>query len=440
MPAAAFLQTVTTVTGGSEGDAEEVSDIAPVGRGLGEYSGDAAETLPMSARLPARIAVVHEWLLDFAGSESVVAEILQCFPEADLFALVDHMAPADRARIGTRPVRTTFLQRMPGVASHLKYYLPLMPYAIEQIDLSGYDLVISSSHAVAKGVIVPPDALHVSYVHSPMRYAWDLQFAYLRDEGLERGVRSLLARWMLHRMRIWDHRSAAGVDCFVAGSRFVARRILKAYRRSARVIHPPVDTGRFRPGGQRSDEYLAVSRLWGYKRVDLLVEAFAAMPDRRLVVIGGGPELARLRALAPVNVRLLGYQPDAAVLEHMQRARAFLFPAMEDFGIAPVEALACGTPVIALRGGGAAETCAGLDSEQPTGVFFEEQSAAAIVEAVKAFEAVGGRISSEACRARAERFSAARFRTEMRAYVEDRYAAWLDYRRNPGASWGDAEG
>jgi glycosyltransferase involved in cell wall biosynthesis len=440
MPAAAFLQIVTTVTGGSEGDAEGVRDIAPVGGRRGEYSGDPRGMLPMSGLLPARIAVVHEWLLDFAGSESVLAEVLQCFPEADLFALVDRMPPADRARLGDRQARTTFLQKMPGIASRLKYYLPLMPFAIEQIDLTGYDLVISSSHAVAKGVIVPPDALHVSYVHSPMRYAWDLQFAYLRDEGLERGARSLLARWLLHRMRIWDHRSAAGVDCFIAGSHFVARRILKAYRRGAQVIHPPVDTGRFRPGERRTDEYLAVSRLWGYKRIDLLVEAFAAMPDRRLVVIGDGPELARLRSSAPANVALLGYQPAAVVLERMQCARAFMFAGVEDFGIAPVEALACGTPVIALRRGGAAETCAGLDSEQPTGVFFEEQSAAAIVEAVKAFEESGGRISSEACRLRAERFSAPRFRSEFRAFVERKYAAWLDYRRNPGARWSDVEG
>jgi glycosyltransferase involved in cell wall biosynthesis len=394
----------------------------------------------MDDSLPTRIAVVHDWLLDFAGAESVLAEVLRCFPEADLFALVDHMQPAERAPLGPRPARTTFLQNMPGIASRLKYYLPLMPVAIEQLDVTGYDLVISNSHAVAKGVIVSPDALHICYLCSPMRYAWDMQFDYLRAGGMERGFRGALLRWFLHRLRVWDHRSAAGVDCFLADSHFVARRALKAYRRHAQVIYPPVDTDRFRPGAAREDYYLTVSRLWGYKRVDLLVEAFAAMPERRLMVIGDGPELMRLRSLAPANVRVLGYQAAAVVLEHMQRAKAFLFAAVEDFGIAPIEALACGTPVIALRRGGAAETCAGLDSAEPTGVFFEEPSAAAVVEAVKVFEASGSRISSDACRRRAERFAAPRFRREFRAFVERKYAAWLGYRRNSGGLWRDTDG
>lgn len=394
----------------------------------------------MNQTLAPRIAVVHDWLVDFAGAESVLAEILKCFPNADLFALIDHMPAAERVRLGSRPVRTTFLQSMPGVVSGLRYYLPLMPIAIEQLDVTDYDLVISNSHAVAKGVIVSPDALHISYLCSPMRYAWDMQFDYLRAGGMARGFRGALLRWFLHRLRVWDHRSAAGVDCFLADSHFVARRALKAYRRHAQVIYPPVDTDRFRPGGERGDYYLTVSRLWGYKRVDLLVEAFAAMPERRLMVIGDGPELMRLRSLAPANVRLLGYQAAAVVLEHMQRARAFLFAAVEDFGIAPVEALACGTPVIALRHGGAAETCAGLDSAQPTGVFFEEQSAAAVIEAVNSFEANAARISPAACRQRAESFGALRFRSEFRAFVEQKYAAWLDYRRSSGAAWRDTEG
>ena len=383
----------------------------------------------MTHALPARIAVVHDWLVDFAGSESVLAEILHCFPDADLFSLVDHMPLPERARLGPRRTRTTFLQGMPGSASGLKYYLPLMPLAIEQLDVTAYDLVISSSHAVAKGVIVSPDALHVSYVHTPMRYAWDLQFTYLREGRMASGIKSALVRQLLHRLRVWDHRAAAGVDCFVAGSAFVARRILKAYRRHAWVIHPPVDTDWFRPGASREGYYLTVSRMWGYKRVDLLLEAFAAIPQQRLVVIGDGPELRRLRSLAPANVALLGHQPPSAVLKHMQRAQAFVFAAIEDFGIAPVEALACGTPVIALRRGGAAETCIGLDGEHPTGVFFEEQSAAAVVAAVKTFEENASRIRAESCRARAEQFSASRFRGELSAFVTRKYADWLEHRR-----------
>lgn len=378
----------------------------------------------MASEFPARIAVVHDWLLDFAGSERVLAEILRCFPQADLFALFDRMQDGDRARLGGRRATTTFLQAMPGIASHLRYYLPLLPFAIEQLDVTGYDLVISSSHAVAKGVIVSPDALHVCYVHSPMRYAWDLQFVYLREEGLERGMRGLALRWLLHGLRQWDHRSAAGVDRFIANSRFIARRILKAYRREADVIYPPVDTGFFCPGGVRGDYYVAVSRLMGYKRVDLLVDAFAQLPKQRLVIVGDGPLLARLKAAAPPNIEFTGYLPADALRDRVRGARAFLFAAVEDFGMAPVEAMACGTPVIALRRGGAAETVNGLEGEAPTGVFFEEQSVAAVVNAVRTFEEHAARISPIACRLRAERFSAERFRTEFTGQVRGAYAQW----------------
>jgi glycosyltransferase involved in cell wall biosynthesis len=377
----------------------------------------------MDSQIPARIAVVHDWLLDFAGSERVLAEILRCYPQADLFALVDHMRDADRVALGGKRAATTFLQAMPGSSSHLRYYLPLMPFAIEQLDVTGYDLVISSSHAVAKGVTVSPDALHVSYVHTPMRYAWDLQFVYLREERLH-GLRGLALRWLLHRLRLWDHRSAAGVDRFVANSRFVARRILKAYRRNADVIYPPVDTDFFCPEGARDDYYIAVSRLIGYKRIDLLVDAFAQLPELRLVVVGDGPQYARLKAAAPANVELAGHLAANALRDRLRRARAFLFASVEDFGIAPLEALACGTPVIALRRGGAAETVAGLESEAPTGVFFEEQSVAAVVSAVRTFEEYRQKISASACRTQAERFSATRFRREFTDFVTGAYAQW----------------
>ena len=383
----------------------------------------------MTDPVAARIAVVHDWLIDYAGAERVLAEILRCFPQADLFALVDHMPESQRAFLGGRRATTTFLQAMPWVASHLRYYLPLMPFAIEQLDLTGYNLVLSSSHAVAKGVIVSPDALHVSYVHSPMRYAWDQQFVYLRGEHMDRGIKGFLLRWLLHRLRLWDHRSASGVDRFVANSRFIARRILKAYRRDAEVIYPPVDTELFRPGAERDDSYVTVSRLMPYKRVDLLVMAFARMPQRRLVVIGDGPGYARLKASAPANVQMAGHLHLEEVRTRVQRARAFLFASDEDFGIAPVEALACGTPVIALRRGGAAETVTGLDSDQPTGVFFEEPSAPAVVAAVDVFESNRHRISAEECRRQSERFSAERFRSEFAALVGRSWVEWQQYRR-----------
>jgi len=378
----------------------------------------------MSEELPARIAVVHDWLVDYAGSERVLAEILRCLPQADLFALVDHMPAAARAPLGARRAHTTFLQGMPGIASHLGWYLPLMPAAIEQLDLTGYGLVISSSHAVAKGVIVSPDALHLSYVHSPMRYAWDQQFEYLRSERAESGLRGLLLRGLLHRLRMWDQRSAAGVDHFAANSAFIARRIAKCYRRDAEVIHPPVDTEFYAPGGAREDYYIAVSRLVGYKRVDLLVQAFRELPERRLLIVGDGPEHRRLKSLAGTNVEFAGRLAPELLRERLQRARAFLFAAVEDFGIAPIEAMACGTPVIALRRGGVAETVAGLDTAEPTGVFFEEQTAQSVAAAVRSFEQSASRILAAACRRRAEGFAAPRFRSEFMAFVTRRHADW----------------
>lgn len=384
----------------------------------------------MDGLSPPRVAVVHDWLIDFAGSERVLAEILRCYPQADLFTLVDLMPAREREAFAGRVARTSFLQSMPGIASRFRWYLPLMPLAIEQLDVTGYDLVISSSHAVAKGVIVSPDALHVSYVHTPMRYAWDLQFEYLDAERAGWGLKGLLLRRLLHRLRIWDHRTAAGVDHFIANSGFIARRIAKAYRREADVIYPPVDTEFFAPGGKRGDYYLTLSRLWAYKRVDVLVQAFRDLDGRRLVVVGEGPELARLRAIAGPNVEFAGRLAPEELRSRLQQARAFLYAAVEDFGIALVEAMACGTPAIVLRRGGAAEIVAGPETAEPTGIFFEEQSAEAVANAVRAFESGGHRISAEFCRRRAERFSAQRFRSEFAAYVAQRHAEWRRRRGN----------
>lgn len=382
---------------------------------------------------PARVAVIHEWLIDFAGSERVLQAILARFPSADVFVLVDRMAQADRGWLAGHRVHTSFLQRLPGLPGSLKYAVPLMPLAVEQFDLEGYDLVISSSHAVAKGVIVPPDALHLCYCHSPMRYAWDLQATYLRTEGLERGLRGLAARWMLHRMRIWDHRSAAGVDAFAANSAFVARRILKAWRREAVVIPPPVEAGVPNLGPRDPDLYVTVGRLIGYKRVALIVEAFRRMPGRRLVIVGDGPDAARLAAIAPPNVCLAGHLPTAAMQAQVAAARAFVFAAVEDFGIAPVEALALGTPVIALRRGGAAESVVGLEQARPTGVFFDEQTPQAIVAAVERLEAAADRIDAQACVARAAGYSVGTFERRFGAWVDDHWARWQRGLRGPPA-------
>jgi glycosyltransferase involved in cell wall biosynthesis len=359
----------------------------------------------MSRLLAPRIAVVHEWLLDFAGSERVLREILGLLPQADLFTLIDQPDEELQAAIRRRAKATSFLQRLPRPQRWLRYYVPLMPLAVRQLDVSAYDIVVSSSHAVAKGVVTRPRQLHLSYVHTPMRYAWDLREEYLRAAGLDRGPLGWGARWVLERLRQWDMRSANGVDVFLANSAHVAGRIRKAYGREAEVLHPPVDTAAFPLWETKQDFYLTVSRLQPYKRVDLLVEAFARMPDRRLVVIGDGPEMRRLRAMASSNVRLLGRLPTPEVVAHMQRARAFLFAGIEDFGIVMAEAQACGTPLIALGQGGAAEIVRG-----ETGVLFGEQTADAVIEAVQTFERDAGRFAPESCRANALRFDCARFR------------------------------
>ena len=378
-----------------------------------------------------KIAIVHEWLSTYAGSERVLEQLLMLYPQADLFAVVDNLPAGERAFLGGRMPKTTFIQNLPGARTRFRAWLPLMPLAMEQLDLSGYDLVLSSNHAVAKGVLTGPDQLHVSYVHSPMRWAWDLQHQYLAESGLTQGLKGRLAgplvRLMLHWLRGWDQRAANGVDAFVANSRFIARRIRKTYRREAEVIHPPVDIEHFTLRTEKQDFYLSASRLVPYKRVPLVVEAFAEMPERRLVVIGDGPDAARMRRSLPPNVQMLGFQPAAQLVDWMQRARAFVFAAEEDFGIAPVEAQACGTPVICYGRGGSLDTV--LDrGPSPTGMFFMEQSAASIRDAVQRFEARAGAFDPQACRTHAESFSALHFRTRFAAFVD---AKWRDFDGRP---------
>jgi glycosyltransferase involved in cell wall biosynthesis len=368
-----------------------------------------------------RVAIVHDWFVTYAGSERVVEQLLALFPSADVFSLLDCLGAADRHFLAGKKVTTSFLQQLPFVRRKYGSYLPLMPLAIEQLDLSGYDLVISSSHCVAKGVLTGPDQLHISYLHTPMRYAWDVQHDYLADAGLDRGLQGWFARWMLHKLRLWDVRTAHGVDSFVANSQFITRRIWKAYRRRARVIYPPVDVKAFPLCEKREDFYLTASRLVPYKKVDVLVDAFSRLPDKKLIVIGEGPELKKLRAEAGPNVTLLGYQSDEVLCDYMQRARAFLFAAREDFGIVLVEAQATGAPVIALGQGGALETIRGLDSPRPTGVFFGKQTPAAIVDAIHTFEREGAGIQATDCRENATRFSIERFQREFFEHTMDEW-------------------
>jgi glycosyltransferase involved in cell wall biosynthesis len=366
-----------------------------------------------------RVAIVHDWLVVWGGAEGVLRELIALFPDCDLFSVIDFLSDKDRAKLFGKQAKTTFIQNLPFAKKKYRSYLPLMPLAIEQLDLSEYDLVISSSHAVAKGVITGPDQTHICYCHSPIRYAWDLQHQYLRQTGLTRGLKSLVARLILHYIRMWDMRTASGVDLFIANSAYIARRIQKLYRRDARLVHPPVDIAMFTARLDKEDFYFTASRLVPYKRVDLIVEAFAKMPQRRLIVIGDGPEMERIRKLAGPNVTLLGYQPNDVLRDHLQRARAFVFAAEEDFGILPVEAQACGTPVIAFGKGGALETVIGLDDAEgrpATGLFFGEQTVPAVIDAVERFEA--STINPADCSAWAESFSIEAFRAAWAGIVQ----------------------
>lgn len=370
-----------------------------------------------------KVAVIHEWLTTIAGSEKVVEQILDIFPQADLFVVyADPETVRKTSFLKNRNIKSSFIGNLPRANKAYRSYLPLMPLAVEQFDLSTYDVIISSAHAVSKGVLTGPDQLHISYVHSPIRYAWDLQHQYLRESGLDRGLKGWLAKWLLHKIRIWDYRTAAGVDYFIANSGFIGRRIRKVYGRESTVIYPPVDVKAFGFRADKEDFYLTASRLVPYKRMEIIVEAFSRMPDKKLLVIGDGPDMPKLKAAAGSNVTLLGYQPFDVLKDHMQRARAFVFAAEEDFGIIPVEAQACGTPVIAFGKGGALETV--VDSPDPlqaTGIWFDQQTPEAIIEAVRRFETLSTAISAQVCRQHAEKFSIEHFRDEFGKFVEGRW-------------------
>jgi glycosyltransferase involved in cell wall biosynthesis len=359
-----------------------------------------------------RIAIVHEWLTSYAGSERVLEQLVTLYPDADLFAVVDFLKDGERRFLGGRVPVTSFIQHLPGARRSFRHYLGLMPLAVEQFDLSDYELVISSSHAVAKGVITGPNQTHVCYCHTPLRYAWDLQQQYLSQSSYSRGLSGWIAKAVLHYMRLWDTRTAHGVDYFVANSGYVARRIRKIYGRAARVIYPPVDTGFYTPGAGRSDFYLTACRAVPYKRLDLIVDAFTAMPARELVVVSEGPQLEECRRRAGANVRFLPPQPAPRLRQLMRQARAFVFAAEEDFGITPLEAQSCGTPVIGYGRGGLLETVI----PDVTGVLFGAQTIEAIRDAVERLDA----LSLDACavRANALRFSAERFRTDFSGFVD----------------------
>jgi len=367
-----------------------------------------------------RVALVHDFFYTYSGAERVVEQLINVFPHCDLFSLFDFLPESQRGFLRDKPVTTTFIQHLPFVSTKHRLYLPLMPIAIEQIDVSKYDLIISSSYLAAKGVITGPDQMHISYCHSPVRYAWDLQHQYLRSASLGFGPKGMIARFILHYLRNWDVRTSFGVDHFISNSKFVARRISKLYRRNAKVIHPPVDTDQFNlHTDPREDFYLVAGRMVPYKETDMIVSAFKRMPNRRLVVIGEGPEMEKVKALAGANVTLMGFQESNVLVDHMRRAKALIFAAEEDFGIVPVEALSCGTPVIAYGKGGVTESV--IDGKH--GVLFDHQTEDSLIDAIERFESKSGfgAFSPVELHERSLEFSNAKFTESIKTTV----AGWL---------------
>lgn len=369
-----------------------------------------------------KLVLVHDWVITIGGAERCLEVFHKLWPEAPLYTLVYRDESVRRLGFAADQVHASFLQRFPRAQKWYRNYLPFYPLAIEQFDLSDYDVILSSSHAAAKGVLVRSDQLHICYCHTPVRYAWDLTHRYLNESGLMRGLKDFLARAFLHYIRLWDAAAANRVDYFIANSHYTARRIWRAYRREATVIYPPVDMERFRVWEKKEDFFLFVSRLVPYKKADLVVAAFTRL-GLPLYVAGDGPQFAKCRRLAGKNVKFLGYQDDAAVADLLAKARALVFAAEDDFGIVPVEAQACGTPVIAYGKGGACETVVAADGtnwDQATGLFFPEQTPAALAAAVKQFLTWEGRFRPEVLRANAERFSRERFKREITAFISSK--------------------
>lgn len=367
-----------------------------------------------------KIAIVHDWFVNPGGAENVLQAMIDVFPTADIFSVVDFFSDDLRERfLRGKCTKNTFIQCLPFSKKKYRAYLPLMPFAIEQLDLTGYDLVISSSHAVAKGVITSPNQLHICYCYSPIRYAWDMKFEYLKESNLTKGLKSILARYFLHKIKAWDFISSNNVDHFIAISHFIKERIYKCYRRDSTIIYPNVDVDAFPLCEVKEDFYFTASRLVPYKRLALIAEAFAMMPEKKLVIIGDGPERSKVEKIAALsnNVEYLGYQDYKVLKEHMMKAKAFIFAAEEDFGIVPLEAQACGTPVIAFGKGGSLDTVI----DKKTGIYFYQQTTDSIIEAVSEFEKNRDLLlDASGIRAHAMNFSTAVFKVNFKRFVYEK--------------------
>ncbi len=360
-----------------------------------------------------KTALVHDWLVTLAGAEKVLEALYELYP-SPIFTLVKDDKSLKNSFLNSAKIYPSFIQRLPRASKIYRNYLPLFPLAIEQFNLSDFDLIISISTCAAKGVITNSNQLHICYCCTPIRYAWDLYFQYIKEAKLEKGIKAFIAKFILHYLRIWDITTINRVDCFVTLSQYIAKRIKKIYNRNAAVVYPPVDVAKFDVTYNKEDFYLTASRMVPYKKIDLIVEAFSTMPDKKLVVIGDGPDFKKIKTKATNNIELLGYQPFKTLKDYMQKAKAFVFAAEEDFGIVPVEAQACGTPVIAFGKGGVLETVV----EKKTGIFFREQTTSSLVNAVKNFERMENKFDSMTIRQNAERFNKERFQKDIKLLID----------------------
>lgn len=365
-----------------------------------------------------KIAVVHDWLTGMRGGEKVLESILEIFPESDVFTLM-HNPGSVSSLIESKKIHTSFIDRLPFKSTKYRHYLPLFPTAIELFNFKEYDLIISTSHCVAKGIITPPDAMHISYVHSPMRYVWDMYDEYFGKDKIG-ALQQVFIPPLANYLRTWDVTSSNRVDYFVANSRHVANRILKYYRRDAEVIYPPVNTDLFQLSDKNEDFYLIVSALVPYKKVDLAIKTFNQL-NRSLYIIGDGPEKNKLINMAKNNIKFFKWTPNEKLVEYYSKCKGLIFPGEEDFGIVPVEIQSCGKPVIAYAKGGALETVIGYNSKNEkncTGVFFHEQSIESLTKAIQLFENLTW--DAKFIQNHAQAFSTEKFKTKFKSSVESK--------------------
>lgn len=372
-----------------------------------------------------RKALIHDILVQSGGAEKCVESFTNIWDDFDIFTLVDNLSDQDRERIlKGKTTTTSFIQKLPFSKKLFRHYFPFYPYAVEQFDFSEYDLILSSSFSACKGVLTRPDQIHISYVYSPVRYAWDLYHQYLREAKLTRGLKSIVVKWMLHYFRNWDAGTANRPDYYIAISHYIAKRIKKLYGKEALVIYPPVNCDKFTIGNTTEDYYFTTSRMVPYKKMDLIVEAFKYMPDKKLIVGGDGPDFKKIKKIASKNVELLGFLETNRLISYTQNAKAFIFAAEEDFGIAPIEAQACGVPVIAFGKGGALETIIGNYSSQnevaksDTGVFFEKQTVEELIKAIEVFEKNQDKFDKKTIRNQALKFDTKRFEKEFKTIID----------------------